>query len=296
MGKSKSKSSTSSSQPENPSSYTLKVSNSLISLNPDDYESHIRVIIEFLSKHPLSVPLTKSPSNFPNRLLELAHDHLKYIKETDAIKVAVTHRRYAPITKSIFLRAIAVPQNPESFTLIKPSDDDLLSFIQDVRYTGTLDNGLPDFKKSFIFPHRQVSMHLLMKSLSGKTGGTDQIGRDWICLAYSFYTGNAFVIDIPSLLWNDFVQYAKRKKDKQINSAPFLALALEELYRHHNYEKLQQPDEVCVSFKPLNPYNGSDSSRAEHVVRLPQCMFDLLDQDSPYLAQHLADTTVLNPS
>ncbi|KAL4583387.1 hypothetical protein LXL04_007958 [Taraxacum kok-saghyz] len=175
-----------------------------------------------------SVPFTKSPSNFPNRLLELAHNHLKYIKETDVIELKVTHRRYAWITKSIFLRAIGVPQNPESFTLIKPSDDDLLSFIQDVGYTGALDNGLPDFKKSFISPHWQVIMHLLMKSLSSKTGGTNQISWEWICLAYSFYTGNASVIDIPSLLWNDFVQYAKRKKDKQINSTRFLALALED--------------------------------------------------------------------
>ena len=132
------------------------------------------MIIEFLSKHPLSFPLTKSPTNFPNRLLELAHDHLKYIKDDDTIEVRVTNLRYAPITKSIFLRAIGVPENPESFTLEKPSDDDLLSFIQQVGYSGTLEKGLPDFKKPFISLHWQVILHLFIKSLSGKTGGTDQ--------------------------------------------------------------------------------------------------------------------------
>ena len=93
MGKPKSKTAASSSQTEEPPSFIIKNSNHIISLNPDDYEPHIRVIIEFLSKHNLSQPLTKSPTNFPNLLLELAHNHLKYVKDTDSIEVEVTHLR-----------------------------------------------------------------------------------------------------------------------------------------------------------------------------------------------------------
>ena len=62
-----------------------------------------------------------------------------------------------------------------------------------------------------------------------------------------------------------------------MNSPQFLILALETLYNDYNFEKDQEADEACLSFKPLKPYNGSDSSGAELVVQLPQCMLDLLD-------------------
>ena len=134
MGKPKSATAASSSQIEEQSSFIIKNSNHIISLTPDDYEPHIRVIIEFLSKHYLSIPLTKSPSNFTNRLLEIAHDHLKYIKETDSIKVRVTHLRYAPITKSIFLRAIGILRIPNHSPFKNPL---MMIFLPSFKTLGT---------------------------------------------------------------------------------------------------------------------------------------------------------------
>lgn len=79
-----------------------------------DYDEFVRIKIEFISHHPIVVPLTKIPNpNVPLRLLHNAFERMKI--EDDVLEVKITNNRIVLVHKATFLRANGIAENPKGF-------------------------------------------------------------------------------------------------------------------------------------------------------------------------------------
>lgn len=73
-----------------------------------DYDESIQVMIEFISLHPLVVPLTKIPDPpLPLCLLHTAFERI--IIEDDVLKTVISGNRIVAVHKKTFLAAIGMP-------------------------------------------------------------------------------------------------------------------------------------------------------------------------------------------
>lgn len=92
----------------------LREATQLFSLDPMDYYESIIIKIDFISRHPIAVPLTKIPNpNLPFRLLHKAFDFVKF--EDGILEVKIIDDRIVLVHKVMFLRAIGVSENPQGF-------------------------------------------------------------------------------------------------------------------------------------------------------------------------------------
>lgn len=72
-----------------------------------DYEESIQVTIEFNSRHPIAIPLTKMPDPpLPLRLLHIAFEHVKL--EEDILEKVISGDHIVPVRKKTFLDAIGM--------------------------------------------------------------------------------------------------------------------------------------------------------------------------------------------
>ena len=79
-----------------------------------DYDESIRVMIEFISHHPISIPPTKTSN--PQIPLGILHTAFERIKIQDgALETKINSDRIVPISKQTFLKAIRIPENPKGF-------------------------------------------------------------------------------------------------------------------------------------------------------------------------------------
>lgn len=84
-----------------------------------DYGESIQVMIEFISKHPITVPHTKIPN--PSLPLRILHKYFERIKiENDVLEVKIVDDKFVPVHKSIFLKEIDIPKNPKGFVFRNP--------------------------------------------------------------------------------------------------------------------------------------------------------------------------------
>lgn len=71
-------------------------------------------MIEFISRHPIVIPLTKIPNpNFPLRLLHKSFELVNF--EDEVFEVKITDNRTVHVHKATFLREIGVVENPQGF-------------------------------------------------------------------------------------------------------------------------------------------------------------------------------------
>ena len=88
----------------------------LFSLDSMDYDESIRVMIDFISRHPIYVPLTKiSDPPIPLCLLHTAFDIIKI--EDGVLEIRITGDYIIPVSKKTFLRDIGITENPKGFTV-----------------------------------------------------------------------------------------------------------------------------------------------------------------------------------
>ena len=201
----------------NPSSsssmFVPKQTNFLIDLEPSNYHPSIQVVIEFIAKAFLKPPLTVVPKNLPQRLVDLAFQHF-VLKDDGEVEIQLENSQVGTVTQEIFLEAIGVAANPDKFVHKPPTEDQIHEFLLAIGYTGSL---VPkDFKKSQVPALWATFMHLMMKGISGKTGGSDQISRDWLHLPYSIFKNEPSAVDFPKILWSDFTKYNGGRKPRDI--------------------------------------------------------------------------------
>ncbi|KAL4555060.1 hypothetical protein LXL04_037671 [Taraxacum kok-saghyz] len=177
-----------SSIPVTSSLYVVKDSNHAISLDPKDYAETVRVVIEFLNVFPLHEALTAVPKTpISQVLMKLAVD--SFVKNDDnTITVNIQNDMKAAITKSMFLNAIRVPENPSNFTIFKPTKEEIAQFKQ-------------------------------------------EIGPN--------------AVDIPQLLWDEFILYTSRRKNQEMPLERFWALTLEAVYKEHKINPTPDDSSLC---------------------------------------------------
>lgn len=72
-----------------------------------DYDEYVRIIAEFISHHPIDVPLTKIPNpDFPLRLFLKTFERVKI--ENGVLEVRIIDDRIMHVHKSIFLKVIGI--------------------------------------------------------------------------------------------------------------------------------------------------------------------------------------------
>ena len=92
----------------------------LFSINPLDFDEPIRVMIEFLTNHPIFIPLTEILD--PPLPLILLHTAFTRIKINNGVlERKIIGDRIVPIHKPIFLKAISVNEDREGFKVQEPA-------------------------------------------------------------------------------------------------------------------------------------------------------------------------------
>ncbi|CAI9268547.1 unnamed protein product [Lactuca saligna] len=140
-----------------------------------DYDESIRIMIEFISHHPITVPLTKIPN--PKLPLCIPHKEFKHIKiESNALEVKIV-----PVQQNISLKAIDIAEKPKCLWVQEPTNEEFQSFLNQIRYNGEFK--AKEFKKFVVPDLWTILMHLILEGLSGKHGGTGKgrlgIFDDW---------------------------------------------------------------------------------------------------------------------
>ena len=96
-----------------------------------DYVESMRIMIKFISLHPIVVPLTKILNpNFPLRSLHKAFERVNI--EDDVLEVKITDDRIVPVHKANFLRAIGIIEKPKGFQMYEPSSKEVQSFLTQI--------------------------------------------------------------------------------------------------------------------------------------------------------------------
>lgn len=187
----------------------IRETSQLFSLDLNDYDESIRVMIEFIAHRPIVVPLTKIPDPpIPFSLLHTTFEPIKIHNGT--LETKITRDRIVPIHKSTFLKAIGVAENPEDFIIQESMTEDFQSFLNHIRYHGEYKAKI--FKKSAVLGLWTVLMHFIVQGLSGKHGGTDSLSKDSLYVVYNIYSGKTNVVDHTEVLWQDFRKFAINHK------------------------------------------------------------------------------------
>ncbi|KAL4573435.1 hypothetical protein LXL04_020241 [Taraxacum kok-saghyz] len=201
--------------------------------------------------------------------MKLAVD--SFVKNDDnTITVNIQNDIKATITKSIFLNAIHVPENPSNFTIFKPTKDEIAQFKQEIGY---------------IHPQKPKNKSDLVKS------GCPAMWQIW--------SNRPNAVDVPQLLWDEFILYTSKRKNQEMSLERFWVLTLEAVYKEHNLNPTPDDDSLVCTFTNLKGYKCSDQTRCGTPKRLPQHMLDMLSPTSPYMNYHLAatdGTTTLSPT
>lgn len=100
-----------------------------------DYDESIWVMIEFISRHPIAVPLTKIPD--PPLPLRLLHTEFEKVRiENNVLETMISGEWIFTVHKKIFLDMIGMPENPKGFKVQEPSPQEFQSLLNDIGYAG----------------------------------------------------------------------------------------------------------------------------------------------------------------
>lgn len=171
-----------------------------------------------------------------------------FVKNDDTtITVNIQNDIKATITKTMFLNAICVPKNPSNFTIFKPTKDEIAQFKQEIGYIyPQKPKNKSDLVKSGCPAVWQVLIHLLLWSLSGKSGGTDSLNLLWTDFIYSIWSNRSIAVDVPQLLWDEFILYTSKRKNQEMPLERFWALTLEAVYKEHNLNPTPDDDSLVL--------------------------------------------------
>lgn len=162
--------------------------------------------------HPTAVPLTKILN--PNFPLCMLHKDFERIKINNKVhECLITDDMIVPVTKDNFLKAIGISLNTNGFLVVEPEVEEFQEFLNQIGLKWIYKS--KEFKK-FVVPGIWTTlMHIVMKGLSRKHGGSESMSKDWLYLVYSIYIGQSNAFDLPKVLWHDFWKPAICKKQKR---------------------------------------------------------------------------------
>ncbi|XP_023749803.1 uncharacterized protein LOC111898110 [Lactuca sativa] len=253
-------------------------------LNLEKFDPTLHIMIEFLKSHPIHKPLTKSVK-FPLNIIHMAYCTAVYNSKEEYIEFNISKDHTTKLCKAEFLKAIGLPESKEKKTLYEPTNEELFDVFDQMGYLPPRLEMTPDFKKGKLPAIWQFLVHIILRCLTGKTGGTDTLSRVLLVFLFGLYTGKE--VDFGTTIWKDFASYVFPKK-KDIPCARFWALALQRGYKKLKFP-LPEGDEM-FSPRALLRYSIPDQSEFGKVARLPEAMLQYIEKDSKVLIGHIEET------
>ncbi|KAI3751769.1 hypothetical protein L2E82_22860 [Cichorium intybus] len=269
----------------------VAISNVNLSRNLTPYKEHLRVLIHILSRHKLSRAFFDPAPAIPVSLLH--HSVATAIKGQNCYSLTLLDCRKTTLDKKVFAAALQLPYDEATFD--HPTSHQPENMIFKMGYAYQLPK-LYQLSKGHISPLWQCLIHYIIKCLSGKMGGTDQLSKCLLELLWSLYTG--YEIDYGEILFEDFLAYipTSQKPKGKIHSARFWAMCIE-----HVYQTLQIPipsprskDDKLV-MPEAKQYAPKIDTVFSKLRKLPDCLLNLADPKEPALLSHLSETTNVSP-
>ncbi|KAI3691362.1 hypothetical protein L2E82_49710 [Cichorium intybus] len=178
----------------------VAISNLYLSEDLKVYKQHLRVLVHILSRHTLVRAFFHPPPVIPVSLLQ---DIVSSATKCPTGYVVTLHNdQRVVIDKKVFAAALHLPYYESTFD--QPTDGDLKSMIYNMGYLYDLQK-LFHMSKGHISPFWQCLIHYIIKCLTGKMGGTDQLNRRLMGLLWSLYSGRE--VDHAAILFEDFLSY-----------------------------------------------------------------------------------------
>ena len=237
-----------------------------------DYDESIRVMNEFISHHPIAIPLTKTPNPkflSGSFILHLKGSRLKTMWSKPRSKVIAL----CQCQNKLFSKQLGYHKTPR---ILSWKNERLKTFLNDIG--NSKEFKAKKFKKSAIPGLWTVLTHLVLRGLSIKHGGTDMMRKDWFHVVYNIYFGRSNVVDLIKILWQEFWKFAIKMKPQEISSPRFWALTLQQMYRERqeHIPITTKSKELFLSFKTIKTYRLLNQSSFEPTRRLPQHMLATL--------------------
>ncbi|CAI9295996.1 unnamed protein product [Lactuca saligna] len=250
----------------------------------ETFDPTLHIMIEFLKSHPIHKPLTKSVK-FPLSIIHMAYCTAVYNSKEEYIEFNISKDHTTKLCKAEFLKAIGLPESKEKKTLYEPTNEELFDVFDQMGYLPPRLEMTPNFKKGKLPAMWQFLVHIILRCLTGKTGGTDTLSRVLLVFLFGLYTGKE--VDFGTTIWKDFASYVFPKK-KDIPCARFWALALQRGYKKLKFP-LPEGDEM-FSPRALSRYAIPDQSEFGKVARLPEAMLQFIEKNSKVLIRHIKET------
>lgn len=216
-------------------------------------------MIEFISCHPVDVPLTKEPNpSFLLRLLTKVFECISVLEST--IEVYITRYGIIEVTQVVFLKVVGILPNPYGFIIFKT----IYAQFQEVYVA-------KEFKKSYVPGLWTFLMHIIVKGLLVKHGGSNSISKDWLYLVYNIFTGCNNAIDLPEVIWSDFRKCTHHRKQNEIPCPIFHPLTWKQIYTKmlEHVSICTTPTELYYTFKVDQKYRLPNQTSFSCVQRLP---------------------------
>ncbi|KAI3739374.1 hypothetical protein L2E82_29778 [Cichorium intybus] len=250
------------------------------------YKPHLQVLIHVLSRHTLAKAFFHPPPSIPLSLLQEVVSSATKCDSGYAIALHNDHR--VVLDKKTFAQALNLPYHTSTFD--QPTDGDLKSMIYNMGYMYNLPK-LFHMSKGHMSPLWQCLIHYIIKCLTGKMGGTDQLNKRLMTLLWSLYSGRK--VDYTGILFDDFINYvpSSSKPTCQIHSARFWAICIEHIYQSLDlaFPDPRSADDKLVMIK-AKPYTAKTDPIFGEIRRLPKALLNLADPAHPAVISHLTST------
>ena len=138
----------------------------------------------------------------------------------------------------------------------------------------------------------QFVCHFVIRSLSGRTGGTYNMGMKLLDIIWSIYTGNA--VNYGQFLWDDFLRYISKDAPKEgmseLTFARFWSLCIFDI---HMEAMLSMGNNTNLfSICDLKRYIASkDQTMLGPIRRLPMYILELVKLTTVEVADHIQATS-----
>lgn len=198
------------------------------------------------------------------------------------------------LTNDKFMRSINL-RFLSSTKFYSPSPNDMVATLYQICYQKKL-KGIEEFKKNQLPAVWQFVCHLIIRSLSGRTGGTDNMGIKLLEIVYIIYTGNA--VNYWRILWDDFLQYIPKEAPKEdAIELTFSRLWSLYIFDLHKEAKLDMGNDTNL-FSTLNlkRYTTSIDQTVLGPLRcFPMYILESTGLTNPEVADHIVATSGIPP-
>lgn len=156
--------------------------------------------------------------------------------------------------------------------------------------------GVIKFKKGKLPAVWQYVYHYVIRCLSGRTGGTNIMGKPLLDLVWSIFTGNP--VNYGHILWEDFLQYVSKGAPKEgmneLTSARFWSLCLVDLHKDANFSLGN--DTNLFSARDLKRYIPSKYQSIFSPIRhISSHILQSVGLTTLLVANHIVDTSSISP-